>query len=119
MMFLGLAIFLLAGATAIYLRLVHIPNPVTIDRAAIPKNFEQLTPTQTFQEWTYLRQGMERTEMPIVLVYWDYLARRQRWSWVAWGVAGVGAAMAIGGALVPQEGASGRPRPGAPRKATG
>jgi len=111
-MFLGLAIAVLAGATALYVQLLPPASPVKgIDRAAVTKLVDSWTPTQTFKEWAEMSQGMDRTEVPAMLFHWDKLARRQRWAWVAWAVAGVGVAIAIGGALLPKSGAERRPRP--------
>jgi len=109
-MFLGVAIALLASAAAIYARFFPKPNRIQgVDHAAIVKLVDDLTPTQTFEMWSELSRGMDRQELPDMLRYWDYLAQRNRWSWVAWGVAAVGGVIAAVGALIPKDDATRRP----------
>lgn len=116
-MFLGVAIALLAGATASYVQFLPPPSPVRgIDRAAVTKLVDSWTPTQTFEAWAEMSQGMERSELPTMMAYWDVLARRQRWAWVAWAVVGVGVAIALVGALMPKSSPEGRPRRAPQRK---
>jgi hypothetical protein len=111
--FLGLAIALIAGMTALYCQLFPPTNPVELaspDRFA--QVFDKLTPAASYELWNVLSQGLDRTEHPLVVRFRDHLERHQRWTKVAWGVSAAGLLTAIVGAAF----VAARPR-AAPRRA--
>lgn len=99
--FAGLALAAIAGTTALYRQVFPPRNPVEgVNRERLAELFGNMTPDKSLELWGYLSQGIDRTELPQILYFREVLARHQRWTRVAWGVAAAGLAIAAGGALL-------------------
>jgi hypothetical protein len=99
--FLGITLLVLAGGYAGYRELFPPPGPFAgFNHEVLAKEIAAWTPAQSWELWAFLSQGMDPTEFPQMVRYRERLLYHQRWTWVVWGVAAVGALIAAGGGLL-------------------
>lgn len=110
LIFLGLAIALLAGSYALQRQLFPPQNPVEVNQEGLVELFDKMTPSKSLEFWDVFKQGMDRSELSRILEYREDLARHKRWTRVLWGVTGAGLLLAAGGALLMSNGSRPAPR---------
>lgn len=113
--FLGLAVTIIAGLAALYLTAFPPQPPFAgANREGLAAEMAGWTPTDSFQMWNFFSQGIDRRELPQMIYYWNYMAERERWVKVVWGVAGFGVVISVLGGLLlggPKRPPAARPKP--------
>jgi hypothetical protein len=91
LIFLGLVILVGGGASAGYWNAtIPTEKPIQVNYEGISKHVDSLTLLESMQDWSELRKGLSRGELPPMQMYLAMQEAHRRWTYISLGGCAVG-----------------------------
>jgi hypothetical protein len=96
LIFLGLVILVGCGASAAYwYATMPTEQPIHVNYEGIRDHVQALTLIESMKEWSELRKGLSKGELPPMQMYLAMRETHRRWTYVSLGGCALGAALCI------------------------